>query len=125
MKVAKARLIVTTTEQEPAQYTDKAALKTKFPETALSRENSSDEQNLPLELEDSAWAAMESKIVIPGSESGDIEDVAAPEPVPATEAKHLKGSEDLLVPDSEGDESDGSEKVKKVLDLGRFAFSQK
>lgn len=125
MKVAKARHIVTTTEQEPTQYTDKAALKTKFPETALSRENSLDEQNLPLELEDSAWAAMESEIVIPGSETGDIEDIAAPEPVPATEAKHLKGSEDLLVPDSEGDGSDGSEKVKKVLDLGRFAFSQK
>jgi exonuclease-1 len=124
MKVAKARLIETATKQEPTQYTDKA-LKMKFPETVLSRENSSDEQNLPLELEDSAWAAMESKIVIPGSETGDIEDIAAPEPVPATEAKHLKGSEDLLVPDSEGDESDGSEKVKKVLDLGRFAFSQK
>jgi len=119
MKVAKSKLIVMTTEQEPIQYTNKAALKPKFPETALSRGNPSDEQNLPLELEDSAWAAMESEIVIPGSETGDIEDITAPE------AKHLKGSEDLLVPDSEGDESDGSEKVKRVLDLGRFTFSQK
>jgi exonuclease-1 len=67
------------------------------------------------EIEDSAWAEMETRVVKPANES---EEAAAPV---AKQGIQLHGSEDLLVPDSEGD-SDGSPRVKKVLDLGRFAF---
>jgi exonuclease-1 len=67
----------------------------------------------PVELADSAWAAMESEIV-----------VAASSPPPRSPAKRrrssLKGSEDLLVPDSEA-ESDCSPR-KPMFSLTRFAF---
>ncbi|KAF2129954.1 exonuclease-like protein [Dothidotthia symphoricarpi CBS 119687] len=67
-----------------------------------------------LELEDSAWSAMEAQVV-----------VAASSPPPMTPAKRrrssLKGSEDLLVPDSEA-ESECSPR-KPLFNLARFAFA--
>tara|TARA_R110002003_G_scaffold28_11_gene1599 strand:+ start:2068 stop:4038 length:1971 start_codon:yes stop_codon:yes gene_type:complete len=66
------------------------------------------------EIHDSAWAAMEAEVV-----------VAASSPPPMTPNKRrrssLKGSEDLLVPDSEA-ESDCSPR-KPMFSLARFAFS--
>jgi exonuclease-1 len=66
------------------------------------------------ELADSAWAAREAEVV-----------VAASSPPPMTPAKRrrssLKGSEDLLVPDSEA-ESECSPR-KPRFNLGRFAFA--
>ncbi|OCL14070.1 hypothetical protein AOQ84DRAFT_384981 [Glonium stellatum] len=124
MKAAKAKIQAGSKHESVAQHINKAALTTKSPEAGLVREAPSNKQSLQLEFQDSGWVTMKSEIVIPRSESGNIEDFKAPEPVLATEVKHLKGSEDLLIPDSEGGESDGSEKGIKVLDLGRFAFSQ-
>ncbi|KAF2174751.1 exodeoxyribonuclease 1 [Zopfia rhizophila CBS 207.26] len=70
------------------------------------------------ELEDSAWASMEAEVVVPAS---DTEGMEKPEPGSApTKRLEVKGSEDLLVPDSEA-ESDCSPR-KPMLDLGRFAF---
>ncbi|KAJ4365532.1 Rad2 nuclease [Neocucurbitaria cava] len=67
-----------------------------------------------VELEDSAWATMEAEVV-----------VAASSPPPMTPTKRrkssLKGSEDLLVPDSEA-ESDCSPR-KPMFSLARFAFA--
>ncbi|KAF2786324.1 PIN domain-like protein [Melanomma pulvis-pyrius CBS 109.77] len=64
------------------------------------------------ELEDSAWATMEAEVVVAASSPS----------TPATSRRLvLKGSEDLVVPDSEA-ESDCSPQ-KPVLNLGRFAFS--
>jgi exonuclease-1 len=66
------------------------------------------------EIHDSAWAVMEAEIV-----------VAASSPPPMTPNKRrrssLKGSEDLLVPDSEA-ESECSPR-KPLISLARFAFS--
>jgi exonuclease-1 len=66
------------------------------------------------EIHDSAWAAMEAEVV-----------VAASSPPPVTPHKRrrssLKGSEDLLVPDSEA-ESDCSPR-KPMFSLARFAFA--
>ncbi|CAO2656053.1 Nn.00g048560.m01.CDS01 [Neocucurbitaria sp. VM-36] len=66
------------------------------------------------ELEDAAWATMEAEVI-----------VAASSPPPLTPAKRrtspLKGSEDLLVPDSEA-ESDCSPR-KPMFSLARFAFA--
>jgi exonuclease-1 len=66
------------------------------------------------ELDDSAWAAMEAEVVV----------AASPPPGTPTAPRRLdiKGSEDLLVPDSEA-ESECSPR-KPVLDLGRFAFAK-
>lgn len=71
------------------------------------------------ELEDSAWAAMEAKVVVAAS---DTIEVGLSSPIRPSTPKRLevKGSEDLLVPDSEA-ESDCSPR-KPMLDLGRFAF---
>jgi len=77
--------------------------------------------NIPLgveeevELADSVWAEMESEVV-----------VAASSPPPMTPSKRrrrssLKGSEDLIVPDSEA-ESECSPR-KPMLNLARFAFT--
>lgn len=67
-----------------------------------------------LELEDSAWSAMEAEVV-----------VAASSPPPMTPSKRrrssIKGSEDLLVPDSEA-ESECSPR-KPLFNLARFAFT--
>jgi len=65
------------------------------------------------ELDDSAWAAMEAEVVV----------AASSPPTTPTMSRRLdiKGSEDLLVPDSEA-ESDCSPQ-KPMLNLGRFAFS--
>ena len=66
------------------------------------------------EIPDSAWAVMEAEVV-----------VAASSPPPMTPNKRrrssLKGSEDLLVPDSEA-ESDCSPR-KPMFSLARFAFA--
>ena len=66
------------------------------------------------ELADTAWAAMEAEVV-----------VAASSPPPMTPSKRrrssLKGSEDLLIPDSEA-ESDCSPR-KPMFSLAHFAFS--
>jgi exonuclease-1 len=66
------------------------------------------------EIEDSAWAVMEAEVV-----------VAASSPPPMTPNKRrrssLKGSEDLLVPDSEA-ESDCSPR-KPMFSLARYAFA--
>ncbi|KAF2846044.1 exonuclease-like protein [Plenodomus tracheiphilus IPT5] len=67
-----------------------------------------------VELADSAWATMEAEVV-----------VAASSPPPKTPSKRrrpsLKGSEDLLVPDSEA-ESECSPR-KPMFSLARFAFA--
>ncbi|KAF2470390.1 PIN domain-like protein [Lindgomyces ingoldianus] len=69
------------------------------------------------ELEDSAWAAMETEVVVAAS---DIESPEKPKPTPASSREvEVKGSEDLLVPDSE---EEGNSPHKPTLDLGRFAF---
>jgi exonuclease-1 len=66
------------------------------------------------EIHDSAWAVMEAQIV-----------VAASSPPPMTPNKRrrssLKGSEDLLIPDSEA-ESDCSPR-KPFMNLARYAFA--
>jgi exonuclease-1 len=66
------------------------------------------------EIEDSAWAVMEAEVV-----------VAASSPPPMTPNKRrrssLKGSEDLLVPDSEA-ESECSPR-KPMFSLARYAFA--
>jgi exonuclease-1 len=68
----------------------------------------------PVDLADSAWAAMESEVV-----------VAASSPLRMSPAKRrrssLKGSEDLLVPDSEA-ESECSPR-KPMFNLARFSFA--
>jgi exonuclease-1 len=98
-----------------------------FPESALESSNIThhevtDEPVVPgtppvngeFEIEDSAWATMEAEIV-----------VAASSPPPCTPSKRrrssLKGSEDLLVPDSEA-ESECSPR-KPMFNLSRFAFA--
>lgn len=63
------------------------------------------------ELEDSAWAAVEAEIVVAAS---------SPIKPPTSRKLEAKGSEDLIVPDSEA-ESDCSPRRPR-LDLGRFAF---
>jgi exonuclease-1 len=65
------------------------------------------------ELDDSAWAAMEAEIVVAAS--------SPPATPSATRRLSIKGSEDLLVPDSEA-ESECSPR-KPMLGLGRFAFA--
>jgi len=83
------------------------------------------------EIEDSEWRAMEAEIVIPGSEIGEPVDdtsgtVCDKDGIVEKIRKSVvvKGSEDLLVPDSEAESEDAeSPKVStKTLDLGRFAF---
>jgi len=86
------------------------------------------------EIEDSEWRAMEAEIVIPGSEIGECLDGndGASDTIgdrdgvieKIRESVVVKGSEDLLVPDSEAESEDAeSPKVStKTLDLGRFAF---
>ena len=66
------------------------------------------------ELDDSAWAAMEAEVVVAAS--------SPPGTPTATRRLDIKGSEDLLVPDSEA-ESECSPR-KPILDLGRFAFAK-
>lgn len=67
-----------------------------------------------LQLEDSAWTAMDNEVI-----------VAASSPPVATPQKRrrssIRGSEDLLVPDSEA-ESDCSPR-KPMMNFARFAFS--
>jgi exonuclease-1 len=80
-----------------------------------------EDDSLP-ELEDSAWSAMESEIVIPRSDP-----LVAKEPRVSIAqmggSADLKGSEDYIVPDSEAEESDGSPVRKPFQDLSRFAFA--
>jgi exonuclease-1 len=65
------------------------------------------------ELADSAWAAMESEVIVAAS--------SPPQMTPAKRRRSsLKGSEDLLVPDSEA-ESESSPR-KPLFNLARFAF---
>lgn len=66
------------------------------------------------EIEDSAWAVMEAEVVVPAS--------SPPQMTPTKRRRSsLKGSEDLLVPDSEA-ESDCSPR-KPMFNLARFAFA--
>jgi exonuclease-1 len=66
------------------------------------------------EIEDSAWATMESEVVVAAS--------SPPQFTPHKRRRSsLKGSEDLLVPDSEA-ESDCSPR-KPMFSLARFAFA--
>jgi exonuclease-1 len=105
----------------------RATVGTCFPELALELSKKSSHEipteslvpgtppaNEESELDSSVWAAMEAEIVI-----------AASSPPPCTPSKRrrasLKGSEDLLVPDSEA-ESDCSPR-KPMFNLARFAFA--
>ncbi|KAF1843620.1 exodeoxyribonuclease 1 [Cucurbitaria berberidis CBS 394.84] len=66
------------------------------------------------ELEDSAWAAMEAEVIVAAS--------SPPQMTPAKRRRSsLKGSEDLIVPDSEA-ESECSPR-KPMFSLARFAFA--
>jgi exonuclease-1 len=66
------------------------------------------------EIEDSAWAVMEAEVVVAAS--------SPPKMTPSKRRRSsLKGSEDLLVPDSEA-ESECSPR-KPMFNLARFAFS--
>lgn len=80
-----------------------------------------------IELEDSAWAAMEAEVVV--AASSDVEAVSS-SPVRAatiTTRVEIRGSEDLLVPDSEAESGseieDAVSTSTPALNLGRFAFS--
>lgn len=65
------------------------------------------------DIEDSAWAALESEIVVPAS---------SPPMTPAKRRRSsLKGSEDLIVHDSDGDSVCSPR--KPMFNLTRFAFS--
>lgn len=70
------------------------------------------------ELDDSAWAAMESEVVV--AASSPVHRPATPPPVPSS-TLGVKGSEDLLAPDSEA-ESDASPR-RPMMNFGRFAFA--
>ncbi|KAF2660655.1 hypothetical protein K491DRAFT_754467 [Lophiostoma macrostomum CBS 122681] len=71
------------------------------------------------ELDDSVWAAMEAEVVVAASSpTCRPQSPMTPRPVRTME---VKGSEDLLAPDSEA-ESDTSPR-KPLLNLGRFAFA--
>jgi exonuclease-1 len=91
----------------PLDQTSKASPESILPEMALPVCDNP-------EIEDSAWAAMEAEVV-----------VAASSPPPMTPNKRrrssLKGSEDLLVPDSEA-ESECSPR-KPMFSLARYAFA--
>ena len=67
------------------------------------------------DLEDSAWAALDSEIVVPASSP------------PATPAKRrrssLKGSEDLIVRDSDNDDDSVCSPRKPMFNLTRFTFT--
>jgi exonuclease-1 len=85
-------------------------------EFSPKRARPEDEQN---ELEDSAWAALEAEVVVAASDTEEAVDTLI---VPETPKRvKVRGSEDLIVPDSEA-ESDCSPR-KPMLDLGRFAFA--
>lgn len=65
------------------------------------------------DIEDSAWAALESEIVVPAS---------SPPMTPAKRRRSsLKGSEDLIVHDSDGDSVCSPR--KPMFNLNRFAFT--
>ncbi|KAH6637499.1 exonuclease-like protein [Boeremia exigua] len=65
------------------------------------------------DLEDSAWAALDSEIVVPAS---------SPPFTPAKRRRSsLKGSEDLIIHESDGD--DVCSPRKPLFNLNRFAFS--
>ena len=65
------------------------------------------------DIEDSAWAALDSEIVVPAS---------SPPVTPAKRRRSsLKGSEDMIVRDSDGE--DICSPRKPMFNLGRFAFT--
>lgn len=77
------------------------------------------------DLDDSTWLAADTETVIPASSPPrHLEDsTARVREASCVGIDTSKGSEDLLIPDSEGeDESDSSDEKTSVLDLGRFAF---
>jgi len=77
-----------------------------------------------LEIEDEACALGNSHIVV--SDSDGIEPPASPRPTSRQSSNVIvKGSEDLMVPDSEEECSSPEKTVKKlkVFDVGRFAFT--
>ncbi|CBX97995.1 hypothetical protein IAQ61_010100 [Plenodomus lingam] len=86
---------------------------TPLPEDLPPSDVSSFVEDESLEIADSAWAAMEAKVVV----------AASPPPITPSKRRRssLKGSEDLLVPDSEA-ESDCSPR-KPMFNLAHFAFA--
>jgi exonuclease-1 len=71
------------------------------------------------ELDDSVWAAMEAEVIVAASSPiCKPQSPVTPRPLSTME---IKGSEDLLAPDSEA-ESDGSPRIP-LLNLERFAFA--
>lgn len=86
-------------------------------------------RNNTVELEDSAWAAMEAEVVV--AASSDAEPISS-SPVRGsvvTKKVEIKGSEDMLVPDSEAESENDIEGEslraarRPALDLERFAFN--
>lgn len=75
-------------------------------------------------IHDEAWAAMEAEVVV--AASSDVE-VSPSKPRYANMFDGIagKGSEDLLVPDSEGESDSNTEAktVRPLVDFSRFAFS--
>jgi exonuclease-1 len=68
-------------------------------------------------IEDAAWAAMEAEVVVPAS---DTESATPQKPSPSTRHE-VRGSEELLIPDSDAESICSPH--KPLLNLGRFAFN--
>jgi exonuclease-1 len=100
---------VTSVVPESPERFSKSPLRNGSMQPTTSEENVND-------LKDSAWAAMEAEVVVAASEAG-----SSPLRPLAPQRVEVKGSEDMLIPDSEA-ESDCSPR-KPVLNLGRFAFT--
>jgi exonuclease-1 len=115
-RAAKSRLIRRHTEAWQPSPPSLGSISTSLPETPVEHilPGTPPPADDPEELADSAWAAMEAEVV-----------VAASSPLRMSPAKRrrssLKGSEDLLVPDSEA-ESECSPR-KPMFNLARFAFA--
>jgi exonuclease-1 len=90
-----------------------ASVKTVSRKVRLEKSTSSVPQEDTVGIDDSAWAIMEAEVVVAASDTEGLE-VSLPTGI------EVKGSEDLLVPDSEADSEDSPR--KPILDLGRFAF---
>ncbi|OCK79308.1 exonuclease-like protein [Lepidopterella palustris CBS 459.81] len=116
--------IANTNSNSIAETTNGILLKYQYREPVRSKDDLIEEESVFPELEDSAWSAMESEIVVPASETCNSEDLAAPKPVLARDRYTLKGSEDMFIPDSEEEQSDGSDGCQG-FDLERFVFVPK
>lgn len=121
----------TTTTTTTTPRTSSSSITSKSKISIETQYRSTPRSDLPVnetaELEDSDWAAMEAEVVI--AASSDVEDAEVripPKPrlsdviKKAVKRAEVGGSEDLLVPESDGeDECEGS---GPVLNLARFAF---